>query len=64
MVDKTEPEMLLVSEVQERLRLSRNGVYDAIARGEIPSIRFGRRILVPRAALERLIASAGAPAEA
>lgn len=54
---EAEPEMLLVSEVQRRLRLSRNGTYDAINRGEIPSIRIGRRILVPRVAFEMLIVS-------
>jgi excisionase family DNA binding protein len=53
-----EPDMLLVSEVQRRLRLSRNGTYEAIGRGEIPSIRIGRRILVPRLALEEMLTAA------
>jgi excisionase family DNA binding protein len=30
-------------------KVSRNGFYEAIARGEIPSVRVGRRILIPRA---------------
>jgi len=37
------------------LGLGRNATYDAIARGEIPVIRFGRRIVVSRRALERLV---------
>lgn len=37
------------------LGLGRNATYDAISRGEIPVLRFGRRILVPRKALERLV---------
>ncbi len=41
------------------LGLSRNSTYVAIARGEIPALRLGRRIVVPRAALEQLLASAG-----
>ena len=49
------PEVLTVEEVRARLRLSRNAVYDAIARKEIPALKFGRRILVPRAALERML---------
>jgi len=37
------------------LGLGRNATYDAIARGEIPVLRFGRRIVVPKKALERLL---------
>ena len=29
--------------------------YQAAQRGEIPTVRFGRRILVPKKALERLL---------
>ena len=36
-------------------RLSKNSVYQAIAAGTIPSIRIGRRILVPSDALERAL---------
>ena len=35
--------------------VSKNVAYEAARRGEIPSIRLGGRILVPRAALERLL---------
>ena len=41
------------------LGLGRNSTYDAARRGDIPTIRIGRRILVPKAALNRLLESAG-----
>ena len=46
---------LTVEEVAATLGISRAFAYEAVRRGEIPSIRIGRRVLVPRAALERLI---------
>jgi excisionase family DNA binding protein len=47
-----------VDEAAALLGLSRNLAYAAVASGEIPSVKIGRRILVPRTALERLLASA------
>jgi excisionase family DNA binding protein len=47
--------VLTVDEVAKELRLSRNATYEAIARKEIPSVRVGRRILVPIEALDRLL---------
>jgi excisionase family DNA binding protein len=38
----------------QTLGLGRNATYDAIARGQIPAIRIGRKLLVPKRALERL----------
>ena len=49
---------LTVEEAAEVLGLSRAFAYEAVSRGEIPSIRIGRRILVPKVALERLLNSA------
>ena len=46
---------ITVDEAAARLGLSRNGAYEAVRRGEIPSLRIGRRVLVPRAALERML---------
>ena len=46
---------LTVEEVAATLGISRAFAYEAVRRGEIPSIRIGRRVLVPQAALERLI---------
>jgi hypothetical protein len=43
--------------------LSRNGAYDAAARGEIPTIRIGRLLRVPVRAMEALLDRPTAPAE-
>ena len=48
--------VLSPKEVARLMGLSKNTTYEALARGEIPSIRVGRRILVSKAALERLLA--------
>ena len=55
--------VLSVKEAREQLGLSRGLMYEAIRNGQIPSIRIGRRILIPRAALERLLEKAGAHKE-
>ena len=54
---------LTVEEAAEALGISRPTAYEAIQTGEIPHIRIGRRILVPRAALEKLLANAGEKVE-
>lgn len=46
---------LSVNEVAIILGLSRNATYQAIRRGQIPSIRVGKRILVPRVALQAML---------
>lgn len=56
------PEVLTVTEAAGVLRLSRNGAYAAVQAGHLPVIRMGRRILVPRAALERLLCTASTSA--
>lgn len=43
-------------DVSHLLGLSRGSVYSALASGAIPSIRIGRRILIPRSGLEELLA--------
>lgn len=47
----------------ELLGLSRPSAYLAVKRGEIPVIRFGRRLVVPKAALDRMLADAGQKTE-
>lgn len=49
---------LTVDEAAVLLGISRSLAYAAVARGEIPSIRVGRRYLVPVAALDKLLAEA------
>ncbi len=44
-----------VEEAASALGISRAFAYDAVRRGEIPAIKIGRRILVPRMALNRLL---------
>ena len=50
---------LTVPETAKRLGIGKNLAYDAIRRGEIPSIRVGHRLLVPVAALEAMMRRAG-----
>jgi excisionase family DNA binding protein len=57
------PDVMTVVEAARLLRLGRNGVYEAIHRKEIPSIKIGRKILIPKAALVRMLADAGEATE-
>lgn len=53
--DATEvPFLPLWPDVGQLLGLSRASTYAAAARGEIPVVRFGRREVVPTAAMRRL----------
>jgi hypothetical protein len=45
-----------VEESGEILRLSRWAAYQAAKSGELPTIRIGHRLIVPRVGLERLLA--------
>ena len=55
---------LTVDETASALGISRNAAYEGVRRGEIPSIRVGRRLLVPRPALERMLEQADEPKDA
>ena len=44
-----------VAEAGRLLGLSRNGSYEAAKRGDFPTIRMGRRLLVPKVPFHRLI---------
>jgi excisionase family DNA binding protein len=53
-----EPELPLVLSVEEAaavLRISRGAAYEGVRCGEIPSVRIGRTIRVPRSRLLALI---------
>lgn len=53
MTDITRPPILMrVSEVAQELRLARSFVYALIQSGQLPAVRIGRSIRVPRAELE------------
>ena len=59
----TESPVLTVEEAAVILRLSRGTAYTAVHRGDIPTIRIGRRLLVPRARLMAMLDGDSAPAE-
>jgi excisionase family DNA binding protein len=48
-----------VEEAGALLGLGRNSTFKAAHLGQIPSIRIGRRLLVPLAALEKLLQTGG-----
>ncbi len=54
--DPAERPTLTVEEAGRFLGLGRSASYEAVRRGEIPSLRLGRRRVVPTAALRRLLA--------
>jgi excisionase family DNA binding protein len=47
-----------VPEAGAKLGLSRNGSYEAAARGDIPTIRIGRLLKVPKAAFDKMLGAA------
>jgi excisionase family DNA binding protein len=48
--------VLTIPETARLLRISRGLAYEMARRGELPIIRLHRRLLVPRVALERMLA--------
>lgn len=48
-----------VDEAAAVLGIGRNAAYEAVRRGEIPSLRIGGRILVPRAAVRKMLSLDG-----
>ena len=67
MADRKSTENLLVYDVPEAgalLGLTRNGSYEAAKRGDIPTIRIGGLIKVPKAAFHRMLEQPAAAAKA
>jgi excisionase family DNA binding protein len=56
--DRSERLTLTVEEAGNALGLGRGTAYNLAKSGELPTIRLGRRLLVPKAALDRLLAGA------
>ena len=52
-----------VKEAASLLGISRSFASEAVQSGQIPSMRIGRRILVPKTALERFLRDPGPPTE-
>jgi excisionase family DNA binding protein len=48
-----------IDEAARLLGISRNSAYEAARRGELPVIRLGRRILIPRSRLADLLDDRG-----
>lgn len=53
--DAPERETYDLPEVAARLGVSRTSIYRFAANGTIPTIRLGRRLLVPRAVVEEIL---------
>jgi excisionase family DNA binding protein len=49
------PLVYTVTQTATLLGISRTHAYELVARGELAHVRLGRRIVVPRHALERLL---------
>ena len=58
--DETERLVYTVPEAGALLNLGRSASYEAVRRKEIPVLVLGRRLVVPKAALMRLLEGAGA----
>jgi len=48
-----------IPECARLLGISRGTAYTLAAEGKLPTIRLGRRLVVPRAALEKMLAEVG-----
>ena len=51
------PEVMSITEAAQYLGIGRNSAYEAARRNEIPSVRIGNRILVPKQALAAMMCS-------
>jgi excisionase family DNA binding protein len=56
--------VLTAAQAARLLGISLVTAYEAINRGEIPSFRIGRKIIIPRAAFDQMMATARRPCSA
>ena len=56
---QTDRLLLNVAEAGELLSMSERSVREAIWRGNLPHVKIGRHVRVPREAIERLVRRAG-----
>jgi excisionase family DNA binding protein len=49
------PDLLTVDEVATLLRIGRNHAYELCRTGDLPSVKLGRRIVVPKAMLQVML---------
>ncbi|MCZ6590336.1 MAG: helix-turn-helix domain-containing protein [Alphaproteobacteria bacterium] len=59
-VENIERVTCTVTEAAKKLGIGRNQTYAAVKRGDIPTIRIGKRILVLAKALDRMLEGKGA----
>ena len=52
-----------VEQAARLLGLGRSGAYEAVRRGDLPAIRVGKRLIIPKTALDRMLAQAGQPSK-
>jgi excisionase family DNA binding protein len=52
---RPEPLVYSIDEVARLLNISRSHAYESVQRGQLPHIKLGARILIPRAALDRML---------
>ena len=50
---------ITIEEAARALGVTRNSAYQAAHAGELPVVKIGRRLLVPKAALNRLLEGSG-----
>ncbi len=55
MATNPDARVLGVEEAGRLLGLGRSAAYDAVKRGDLPTLRFGRRLVVPRARLAAML---------
>jgi excisionase family DNA binding protein len=54
------PRTYRIEEAAQLLGVGRNQAYEAAKRGQLPVIKIGKRLLVPRAALDRMLSGEAA----
>lgn len=55
MANDSEKLTISVSTAGQLLGISRNSAYQAVHNGQIPTIKIGKRLLVPKRALEKML---------
>ena len=53
------PRTYKIKEAGQLLGIGRNQAYEAAKRGDFPTLKIGNRLLVPKAAFDRLLAGKG-----
>ena len=61
---EVQPLTLTVSEAAKVLGISRTTAYECVRTGQLPAVRLGRRLVIPRAAITALLAGPTQTSEA